>query len=329
MTDALTQAGRALLGARLADRLPARWTTRFAPAPTGLLHLGHVVNAVFVWSIARAFGGEILLRIEDHDRQRSRDAFDTAIRADLEWLGLEADNARLGWPSTLRQQPDALPYEDALATLEAQGNAYPCRCSRREIASVTPSGQDEEVRYPGTCRRSEVPPSETPARRVQLDDVSMEFDDLRHGAQRQTPSAQCGDVLVRDRRGHWTYQFAVTVDDLRQGVDVIIRGDDLLASTGRQLLIAAMLGRPALPLILHHPLVTHADGSKLSKSLGDSGIAELRAAGWTAPRLLGHAAWLAGLQPEPVALTVVELPSFWPESRQAPVPRGEGSTFPV
>ena len=329
MTHAFDEVARAVLGARLADRLPPQWTTRYAPAPTGLLHLGHAVNAVFVWSIARAFGGDILLRIEDHDRQRSRDAFDAAIRDDLAWLGLEADNAPLGWPSPVRQHVDATPYEEALAKLEARGDAYPCRCSRRDVAVAGASSRHEELRYPGTCRRSEVPSSETPARRVQLDDATVEFDDLRHGLQRQVPSGQAGDVLVRDRHSQWTYQFAVTVDDLRQRVDVIIRGDDLLASTGRQLMIAAMLGRSEPPLVLHHPLVMHADGTKLSKSLGDAGIADLRDAGWSAARILGHAAWLGGLQADSSPLTVADLPSLWPESRRSGLPETERSTLPA
>lgn len=311
MTSLLTEGDRSTLRARLATRLPARWRTRFAPAPTGQLHMGHAVNAVYVWSIARAFGGSVLLRIEDHDGRRARDVFDTAIRDDLAWLGLEPDNVQLGWPSPLRQQSDVTAYETALASLSARGIAYACRCSRREILSQSTDNMEREVRYPGTCRRSEVPLSETPARRVQIGDGAVSFDDLRHGPQAQIPAQQCGDVLVRDRHGQWTYHFAVTVDDFRQGVDVIIRGDDLLPSTGRQLLLAELLCRPAAPLLLHHPLIVRADGAKLSKSHGDTGLSELRSAGWSAATVLGRAAWLGGLQPEPTPLTADDLASLW------------------
>jgi glutamyl-tRNA synthetase/glutamyl-Q tRNA(Asp) synthetase len=107
---------------------------------------------------------------------------------------------------------------------------------------------------------------------------------------------QCGDLLVRDRHGHWTYQFAVTVDDWEQGIDLVIRGEDLLPSTGRQLRLARLLGRTTPPAFLHHPLLRHPDGRKLSKSSGDTGLAELRAAGWTPAQVLGLAAQLSGRQ---------------------------------
>jgi glutamyl-tRNA synthetase/glutamyl-Q tRNA(Asp) synthetase len=129
-------------------------------------------------------------------------------------------------------------------------------------------------------------------------EVPERFDDLRLGPQSQDPMTQCGDLLVRDRNGHWTYQFAVTVDDWEQGIDLVIRGEDLLASTGRQLRLARLLGRTTPPAFLHHPLLRHPDGRKLSKSSGDTGLAELRAAGWTPARLFGLAAQLSGLQPE-------------------------------
>lgn len=307
----MREADRIALRARLAARLPTHWRTRFAPAPTGPLHLGHAVNAVFVWSIARAFGGSVLLRIEDHDGHRARDAFDAGIIADLAWLGLQPDNATLGQPTPLRQRATDAPYAHALAALADQGLAYACRCSRRDITQQGDGGVAPELRYPGTCRRSEVPPSETPARRIQLDESTVRFDDLRHGPQEQVPSRQCGDVLVRDRHAQWTYQFTVVVDDLRQGVDVIIRGDDLLQSTGRQLLLAGLLGRVGQPLFLHHPLVVRADGAKLSKSTGDTGLDALRRDGWSPGRVLGHAAWLGGLQADSSPLAAEELRELW------------------
>lgn len=310
MTPVLPQAAHEALRARLASALPAQWRTRFAPAPTGQLHLGHAVSAVYAWSIAQAFGGSVLLRIEDHDRQRARAAFDQGILDDLAWLGLTPDNASAGLPARLRQSDDVTAYETALATLESQGVVYACRCSRRDIVQAG-GASASELRYTGTCRDARVPSSETPARRVRLSDDRVTFDDLRHGPVTQQPSAQCGDLLVRDRLGQWTYQFAVVVDDMHQGVDVIIRGDDLLESTGRQWMLAALLGRETPPLVLHHPLVTHPDGTKLSKSSGDTALAELRAGGWTADRVLGEAAWRGGLQARPAPVSAAYLAQLW------------------
>jgi glutamyl-Q tRNA(Asp) synthetase len=296
-------------GASLGSRLPAPgWRTRFAPAPTGYLHLGHVVNALFVWGIARAFGGRVLLRIEDHDASRCRPAYEAALLDDLDWLGFVPDEGttdrfRAG-ATPLRQSDNAIVCERALARLEQGGLVYACCCSRRDIVAVTgPVAAGMEARYPGTCRDARHPVTSTRARRVRLADDRVAFDDLRLGPQWQHPAAECGDVLVRDRLGQWTYQFAVVVDDLAQSVDVIIRGEDLLPSTGRQLLLARALGRAGPPLLLHHPLLTHADGRKLSKSAGDTGVRELRAAGWSASAVLGEAAHRAGLlgRPQTVA----------------------------
>ena len=310
MTPALTQADRAALRARLLQALPPAWRTRFAPAPTGQLHLGHAVNAVYVWSIARAFGGSVIVRIEDHDERRSRAAYDASIRADLAWLGLEGDNAALAHPVVLRQSDTPDLYAADLARLAATGaHVYPCRCSRRDIAAHT--DHHREPYYPGTCRRAAVLPEDTAARRLQLGDDLITFTDLRHGVQTQQPSAQCGDLLLKDRLSQWTYQFAVVADDLRQGVNVIIRGDDLLDSTGRQFMLGEALGRRLPPQVLHHPLIMHPDGTKLSKSRGDRGLAELRAAGWDAARVLGYAAWLGGLQDQPQPVPADSLGHLW------------------
>jgi glutamyl-tRNA synthetase/glutamyl-Q tRNA(Asp) synthetase len=128
------------------------------------------------------------------------------------------------------------------------------------------------------------------------------FDDLLRGKMRQDPSLQCGDLLVRDRLGHWTYQFAVTVDDMDQGIDLVVRGEDLLASTGRQLRLARLLGRRRMPLFLHHPLIVKPGGEKLSKASGDTGVRELRDAGMTAADALETAARLASRASGPLLL---------------------------
>ena len=287
--------------ASLAARLPPHPRTRFAPSPTGHLHLGHVVNAIYVWGVARALGGRVVLRIEDHDRQRARAEFEASILEDLEWLGLEgdvesshlADSAGLASGGrVVRQRDRHTVYERALEPLLSQGLVYACECSRRQIEEA--GGAGDELRYPGTCRSRDLPLEGRPLR-VRLPDDEVVFEDALLGSRHQVPARQCGDLLLRDRVGQWTYQFAVTVDDADQEIDVVIRGADLLPSTGRQILLARLLGREQPPRFLHHPLIVGADGAKLSKSNGDTGIRELRAAGATAAEVLGRAAARVGL----------------------------------
>lgn len=255
------------------------FVTRFAPSPTGYLHLGHVVNAIYVWGVAGARGGTVRVRIEDHDRIRSRPAFEAAILEDLEWMGFTA-------ASTDRQSDHLERYQRALERLRTLHHVYACDCSRREIGGE---------RYPGTCRDKQL--AETPGRglRVEIAPGVEPFVDALLGPQQQAPADQCGDLLLRDRDGHWTYQFAVTVDDHVEGITDVIRGEDLLSSTGRQIRLAGMLGRRVAPVFRHHPLLVNAAGDKLSKASGESGIRELRAAGISPAAVIGRAAHAAGL----------------------------------
>jgi glutamyl-Q tRNA(Asp) synthetase len=294
--------------AALARRLPARPLTRFAPSPTGYLHLGHVANAVYVWGIARALGGRVLLRIEDHDRGRCRPAYDAAVLEDLAWLGLAPDGD--GGDGVARQSDAAGAYEAALDGLRSVAPVYACDCSRREIAAGA-AAADRETPYPGRCRTRGLAPGPGRGIRVALGDGAERFDDALLGPQEQRPAEQCGDLLVRDRLGNWTYQFAVTADDARQGVDLVIRGADLLDSTGRQLRLARLLGRREPPVYLHHPLILKPSGAKLSKSDGDTGVRELRAAGLTPAAVLGRAAFLTGLLDHPRDLDVRDLPGLF------------------
>ncbi len=301
--------------ARLARRLPGAPLTRFAPSPTGYLHLGHVANAIYVWGIARAIGGRVLLRLEDHDRGRCRAEYELAVLEELDWLGLEPDlgafdEFRTG-PSPRRQSDCGAVYTEALDRLAATHHVYACACSRKEIAAEVGNLLNEESRYSGRCRTRGLVRAPDHGVRVVMDDGAEWFDDALLGPQEQVPAAQCGDLLLRDRLGRWTYQFAVTVDDMRHEVDLVIRGQDLLASTGRQLRLARLLGRAAPPVYFHHPLIRKSSGEKLSKANHDSGVRELRAAGERPAAVLGRAAYLTGLIPEPRELEVEELASLF------------------
>lgn len=303
----------------LARRLPRNPITRFAPSPTGYLHLGHVANAVCVWGIARALGGRVLLRLEDHDRGRCRREYEEALLDDLDWLGLEPDigagrELRTG-RSPRRQSDCEAVYEAELRTLAAGGSVYACDCSRREMALENGDAPDVETRYGGRCRERGLAFGEGRGIRLRIDPGKERFVDGLLGEQEQDPAAQCGDLLLRDRVGNWTYQFAVAVDDLRHDVDLVIRGEDLLGSTGRQIRLGRLLGRPEPANFVHHPLIRKASGAKLSKSAGDTGVRELRAGGATPSEVLGRAAHAIGLLPELRDLEARDLASLFEDER--------------
>lgn len=273
--------------------------TRFAPAPTGFLHLGHAVNALYVWGMARACGGQVLLRIEDHDRQRCRPEYYAALLEDLAWLGFQPDA-----PLVRQSERDAV-YRSALATLVERGLVYGCTCTRQTatgnggpVSGVRqPADGRPELRYPGTCRGRGIPLADGVGWRLRIEPGIERFDDAMCGPQAQDPSEQCGDVLLRDWLGNWTYQFAVTVDDCDQRITDVIRGIDLLPSTGRQIQISRLIGRTDPPRFTHHPLVMKSATEKLSKSDGDTGIRDLRAAGWSLADVRERAAHAVG-QPD-------------------------------
>ena len=285
--------------AALASQLDAPPVTRYAPSPTGYLHLGHVVNAIYVWGIARALDGRVLLRIEDHDRIRSRLPFETALLDDLDWLGFEADAGR---HPLVRQSDHQAVYEAALQQLRRAYLVYACACSRKDIGGE---------RYPNTCRGAGLNERRDRGLRVAMDKGMETFVDGILGPQHQSPAEDCGDLLLRDRDGHWTYQFAVTVDDVRDGITLVIRGADLLSSTGRQIRLARMLGRAEPPLFVHHPLILKPSGEKVSKSSGDTGVRELRAAGASPADVIGRAAAAVGLLPEPRAIGADEVANLF------------------
>lgn len=270
--------------------------TRFAPSPTGYLHLGHIVNAIYTWGVARALGGRVLLRLEDHDRIRSRPEYEAAILDDLDWLGFRPDEGR---DPVVRQSDLPLLYRDVLDTLRRAHHVYACDCSRSDIGGE---------RYVGRCRSRGLSEVRGRGVRIGLEVVTVRAHDLMAGEIEQTPAEQCGDLLLKDRDGHWTYQFAVTVDDFRQGVTLVIRGQDLMSSTGRQVLLAQLLSRSTPPVFLHHPLIMGPLGEKLSKSAGDTGVRELRAKGLGPEDVIGRAAATIGLIQSPRPIPASDVP---------------------
>ena len=300
---------RTVDGPRLASAVGARLRqplTRFAPAPTGLLHIGHVVNAIFVWGLTRSLGGRVLLRIEDHDRQRCRREFEVALLEDLEWLGFAPavfppHEFRAG-ATPGRQSDRDREYREALAPLVAQGLVYGCDCSRQQIDGAV---------YSGRCRDRNLPLGDGLGWRIRVEPYDEKFDDVLLGMQQQTPARQCGDLLIRDRLGNWTYQWAATADDTLQRITLVIRGEDLLDSTGRQILLARLLGRGEPPVFVHHPLVMKSPTQKVSKSDGDTGVEDLRRAGWDAAQVIGWAALLAGLQSRARPIAADDVPNLF------------------
>jgi glutamyl-Q tRNA(Asp) synthetase len=265
--------------------------TRFAPSPTGFLHLGHVRSALEAWRAARDARGRFLLRLEDIDRARCRAEYATAIIEDLGWLGLS-------WDGPVRRQSEHFDdYREVLARLEAKGVLYPCFCTRREIqaeiarAGAAPQG-DEGPRYPGTCRR--LTPAERARRRGDAGDYAMRLDvegalaltgpldwvEDAPGAPRPIAAAPelLGDVVLARKDVPTSYHLAVTVDDALQGITLVTRGVDLFASTHVHRVLQALLGLPT-PRYCHHPLLTDAAGRRLSKRDGAASVRAMREAG--------------------------------------------------
>jgi glutamyl/glutaminyl-tRNA synthetase len=279
--------------------------TRFAPAPTGYLHLGHVANAIWVWGLAAVTGSRVLLRIEDHDRERSRSAYDAAILEDLGWLGFVPD------AGPVRQRDANELYVDALAELVREGSAYACDCTRRTFSTwATEHGRPwGGPGCPGACRRRRLAIDDDLTVRVSLGSGVESWVDRILGPRKGEPSA-AGDLAIRDRHGNWTYGFAVVVDDLRQSISLVVRGEDLVDATPAQIRLARMLGREQPPAFAHHPLIHKASGAKLSKADRDTGVRDLRMAGDGPDAVIGAAAVAVGLLAEArdvSARSVVEL----------------------
>ncbi|HXN30286.1 MAG TPA: tRNA glutamyl-Q(34) synthetase GluQRS, partial [Polyangiaceae bacterium] len=267
--------------------------TRFAPSPTGDLHLGGAWTALASWVLARRSGGDCVLRVEDIDRPRVVAGSQERIEEDLRWLGLTYD----GGPF-VQSERGAL-YERALARLAAAGLVYPCDCSRAEIARVAsaPHG-GEEVVYPGHCRERDPTRSmkRLPALRARVPTEAVSYEDGVVGPVVQELAREVGDFVLRRADGVFSYQLAVVVDDVAMGITDVVRGADLIASTPRQIWLADALGaRP--PRYAHVPLVVTEGGARLEKRTPGAIVRELREAGVPAARILGELAHGLGLTP--------------------------------
>jgi glutamyl-tRNA synthetase len=266
---------------------------RFAPSPTGRLHLGNARSALLGWLQARAAGGEFLLRVEDLDRGRCRPEHVEALYRDLTWLGLDWDGP------VLFQSARAEAYEAALAQLAAAGRVYPCSCTRQEVARAAsaPHGPlDEGPLYPGTCRppACAARPGAPAALRFQPRPGFTGFLDGLHGPSGHDVGEAVGDFVVRRNDGVASYQLAVVVDDAHQAITHVLRGDDLLTSTPRQLQLYEALGLPP-PVFAHVPLLHGEDGKRLAKRDGASTLSALREARVPPERVVGMLARWSGL----------------------------------
>ena len=244
----------------MTDNINAQTVGRFAPSPTGALHTGSLVAAVGSWLMARSRGGRWLLRIDDLDTQRRSPGMADDIMRTLEKFGLYWD----GEVSFQSRHTGA--YEQAFAELAERGLVYPCGCSRKDIArsASAPHAEDDCLRYRGACREGMRDGAVIRSWRIRVPEEDFCFYDLRLGRVSQRLSGRCGDFVVRRGDGEFAYQLAVVLDDHLTGVNQVVRGDDLLPSTPRQIYLQQLLGMPR-PEYCHLPLVTGAGGAKLSK----------------------------------------------------------------
>jgi glutamyl-tRNA synthetase len=282
---------------------------RYAPSPTGPLHLGNARTALLAWLAARAAGDRFAMRVEDLDGPRVRPGLEARILDELRWLGLDWDEGPdVGGPHGPYRQSERLDrYAAALRALRARALVYPCFCSRAEIAAAAqaPHGaSDDGPRYPGTCRElgpdalaSRASRGRAPAWRFRVPPGAVSFGDVVHGEQAVDVHAQVGDFVVMRADGIPAYQLAVVVDDAAMEVTEVVRGADLLPSTARQLLLYRALALPA-PRFAHVPLVVGEDGERLAKRHGALSLGELRERGASPRAVVALLARSAGLAEE-------------------------------
>ena len=284
-------------------------TGRFAPTPSGRMHLGNLFCSLLAWLAAKKEGGRVVLRMEDLDQLRTSSVYAEQAEADLKFLGLFWDEGgSLGGPHAPYDQGSRSPYyQELLGRLEALGLVYPCFCSRAELhAANAPHASDGEVVYAGTCRgltREEIVEKSRkrpPALRLKVPAEKVAFVDGHYGLVEQDLATECGDFILRRSDGVFAYQLAVVADDAAMGVTQVVRGRDLLSSAPRQLYLYRLLGFPE-PAFAHAPLLLAPDGRRLSKRDRDVSLEALEEKGLTGPEIVGRLAFLAGLLDRPEA----------------------------
>ena len=277
---------------------------RFAPTPSGRMHLGNVFAALIAWLSVRSRDGEMVLRMEDLDTQRTSGEFAQILREDLLWLGLDWDE------ETQPQSQRSEIYQTYFDRLEAMDLLYPCYCTRSQLHSVNaPHLSDGTYVYAGTCRNlsdeERAAFGRAPAWRVKVPDQAWTVDDKIQGIYTENLATHCGDFVVRRADGVYVYQLAVTVDDALAGVNQVVRGTDLLSSAPRQIYLQSLLGFPH-PEYAHVPMLLAPDGRRLSKRDKDLDLGYLRAH-TTPEHLIGVLAHAAGLLDAPAAISAREL----------------------
>lgn len=285
---------------------------RFAPSPSGRMHLGNLFSAVLAWLGVRSAGGTMVLRIEDLDPDRCRPEFAEQVKRDLGWLGLDWDVEQT--PQSRRGEAYRLQFEK----LETLGLIYPCYCTRGELhAASAPHASDGNPVYAGTCRNltptERAAKTKTPCWRILVPDEIISFTDGLQGSFSENLAKSCGDFIVRRADGVYAYQLAVTTDDAAAGVTQVVRGCDLLSSVPRQIYLHRLLGF-ATPVYYHVPLLVSADGRRLSKRDRDLDLEALMQR-YTPQALLGHIGFLAGLIPEDAPISLSELAAIFDWNR--------------
>ena len=279
---------------------------RFAPSPTGRMHLGNVYSALLSWLSVRSQGGAWVLRIEDLDPQRSRREFARQIEDDLRWLGLD-------WDEYFVQSDRSEIYTHYLNVLGQKGLTYPCYCTRADImATQAPHESDGRIVYAGTCRPKQLeeawlnvdahPSGRKPATRIIVPDEEISFVDAHYGEQSVNLARHCGDFVLRRADGAWAYQLAVVVDDALMGITEVVRGRDLLLSAPQQIYLYRLLGFE-VPTFCHLPLLCNLAGQRLCKRDKSLDLGEIRKAGHSPESVIGKLAFYAGIidHAEPVS----------------------------
>ena len=291
---------------------------RFAPSPSGRMHLGNAFSVLLAWLSVRSTNGKMVLRIEDLDPDRCRPEYAAQLREDLLWLGLDWDEEQTP------QSRQSAAYAAAFEHLRSQGLVYPCYCSRAQLhAASAPHASDGQAVYAGTCRHltgaQRAQMTKPPAWRLIVPEETISFTDGLQGVYSENLARDCGDFILRRADGVYAYQLAVVHDDAAAGVTQVVRGRDLLGSVPRQMYLQRLLGYPT-PEYYHVPLLTAPDGRRLSKRERDLDLGALRQA-YTPEALVGLLAYFAGLRPaaEPVTARQLAAEFSWQRVRRTDI----------